>query len=83
MSVNLDDGVENSQAVRQDVRRFADKHNMGYMVLFDDIITGRLYDVNSLPTLYLIDKQQRIVKKYSGINAHLINDIKAEIERLF
>jgi thiol-disulfide isomerase/thioredoxin len=83
MSVNLDDGVESNQAVRQDVRQFADKHKLGYRVLFDDIITGRLYDVNSLPTLYIIDKKQRIVKKYSGVNAHLINDIKLEIERLF
>jgi thiol-disulfide isomerase/thioredoxin len=83
MSINLDEGVDRDQAVRQDVRLFAAKHNVGYRVLFNDVLTERIYDVNVLPTLFLIDRKQRIVKRYAGINPRLLNDIKSEMERLF
>jgi len=51
------------------VERFFDEHGFSYPVVLDDReegLTGGLYQVGPIPTLFLIDREGKIVEKKIG-----------------
>ncbi len=59
---------------------FVKEHNVTFPILIDDGATSRRYEVFSIPTSYLIDRQGIIVSKHMGFNPDLPRSLSMEIE---
>jgi peroxiredoxin len=59
---------------------FTKQHSVTYPILIDDGATSRRYEVFSIPTSYLIDRQGVIISKHMGYNPDLPKALSREIE---
>lgn len=59
---------------------FTKQHSITYPILIDDGATSRRYEVFSIPTSYLIDRQGVIISKHMGFNPDLPQALSREIE---
>jgi peroxiredoxin len=61
-------GIESAESVDQRVRDFADKLGVGFTVLRDPsgVATKRKYNVDVLPTSFLIDRHGRVAHREIG-----------------
>lgn len=75
--INLDSGVNAS-----DIKQFAKDNNVQYDILISDDKTGRLYNINSIPVTFIIDKQLNITNVYVGFSQNLEGIIDKEIGTL-
>ncbi len=73
--------VEGDEAL-DNVKNFVNQYNMSYTVLVDNGEASKKYQVSSIPALYLIDKNQRIVKRYIGFSPGLGEELSRQIEAL-
>jgi len=78
VAISLDKGADAASAVGS----FMKEHAIRYPVLMDDGKTSQSYGVTSIPALFLIDKDGRIVKRVAGFIPGLADDLSQLIERL-
>ncbi len=77
LSINIDD--ENA---KEKVKNFLNEYNVSYPVLLDNGHVTRMYAVRGVPTIFVLDRQQRIAKKYLGYSPGLGELLAQEIESL-
>lgn len=77
VSVSYDDDTE-------DVREFMKENGYDFPVLMDNRqngITGPLYQVGPIPTLFLIDRDRKITYKHIGYEPGDEEELKAKIDQ--
>ncbi len=77
VGISIDDPADSSV-----VKEFVKEYNMPYPVALDDGKVSKTYGVVSIPTLYLLDRDHRIVKHYFGYSPGLKDTLAAEIRAL-
>lgn len=61
------DDLANAKAAWDRVNPFAQQQKINYPILMADAQTPTLYEINSLPATYLIDRNGRIAASYVGV----------------
>jgi peroxiredoxin len=74
--------VDKGDGALSTVNSFMKENAVRYPVLMDDGKTNRSYGVTSIPALFLIDKEGRVVKRIAGFMPGLGENLSPEIERL-
>ena len=77
LGISMDSG---SNADKK-VRNFAQKHDLTYLMLIDDGGVSKSYQVNKLPTTYILDKDHIIKQIYPGYLPSLGKRIAETIEK--
>jgi cytochrome c biogenesis protein CcmG/thiol:disulfide interchange protein DsbE len=78
LGIAIDDG-QNSAAT---LSAFSKEHNMNYPVLLGSNAVEGIYNIRSIPTLFLIDKKGEIHDLYMGYMENFQEIISAEIDKL-
>jgi thiol-disulfide isomerase/thioredoxin len=78
VAVAIDEGANATAAVSGFIKDFG----ITYPVLLDDGTVSRKYQVISIPTSFLIDKQGKLRNKHIGVLPDFANTISREIETL-
>jgi thiol-disulfide isomerase/thioredoxin len=78
LAVSIDSGPNAAAAVRNFVKEFA----ISYPVALDDGTASRQYQIISIPTSFLIDKQGKLRSKHIGLLPDFATAISSEIETL-
>jgi cytochrome c biogenesis protein CcmG, thiol:disulfide interchange protein DsbE len=68
--------------VSSTIASFMKEQPVLYPVLLDGSNVSMLYGVNSIPSVFLIDKNGKVVKKFTGFVPGLAEGLSTEIERL-
>jgi len=77
LGISMDSG---SNADKK-VRNFAQKHDLTYLMLIDDGSASKSYQVNKLPTTYILDRDHIIKQIYPGYLPSLGDRIAETIEK--
>ena len=64
------------------VRLFVKEHAVAYPVLLDDRNVNSLYEVSGIPAMFIIDKEGKVVKKFTGFIPGLGETLSKEVEGL-
>jgi len=75
--INLDGNTDAAT-----LKKFALENNVQYEILLSDDSTGRLYNINSIPVTYIINKKLNVVNVYIGFSSNLEDIIDKEVEAL-
>jgi thiol-disulfide isomerase/thioredoxin len=78
LAISIDHGPTAVSAVNNFVKMFA----LPYPVLFDDGKVSRQYQVISIPTSFIIDKQGKLRSKHIGLLPDFSDTLSREIETL-
>lgn len=78
LAIAIDDGPNASSAVNDFVNEF----RIPYPVMIDDGSVSRRYQVISIPTSFIIDKEGNIRNEHVGVLPDLASTLSAEIETL-
>ncbi len=78
LAIAIDDGPSALSAVNNFVNEFG----IPYPVMIDDGTVSRQYQVISIPTSFIIDKQGKIINKHIGLLPDLASTLSKEIETL-
>jgi len=78
LGVSIDEGQNAAQAVRN----FIKDYGITYPVLLDDGSAGRQYQVISIPTSFIIDRQGKLRNKHIGLGPDFADALSKEIEPL-
>ena len=73
-------GISVDQASADNVQTFAKKMGINYPVVLADAKTPTAYDIDVLPTTFIIDRTGRIVKQHLGLTP--ASEIESEIKPL-
>jgi len=76
--VSYDDSVSH-------VERFFEERGFDYLVVMDERengVTGKPYQVGGIPTLFLIDREGKVVEKRVGYGAEDADELAAKVEKL-
>jgi len=73
-------GISVDQASADNVHTFAKKMGINYPVVLADAKTPTAYDIDVLPTTFIIDRTGRIVKQHLGLTP--ASEIESEIKPL-
>jgi len=73
-------GVSVDQAGADTVKTFAKKMGINYPVVLADAKIPNLYDINVLPTTFILDRTGRVVKQYLGMTPE--SEIESKIKPL-
>jgi len=77
LGISMDSG---SNAEKK-VRNFAQKHYLTYLMLIDDGSASKFYQINKLPTTYILDRDHIIKQIYPGYLPSLGERIAETIEK--
>jgi len=77
LGISMDSG---SNAEKK-VMKFAQKHDLTYLMLIDDGSTSKSYQVNKIPTTYILDRDHIIKQIYPGYLPALGGRIAETIEK--
>lgn len=64
------------------LKSFVEENDVAFTVLVNDRHVEKLYDVISIPTTFLIDKDGKIVKKHLGYIPGMADTLSKDIEEL-
>ena len=67
------------------VQRFFDQKGFSYSVVMDDRadgVTGKPYQVGGIPTLFLIDREGKVVERRIGYDPEHPDELTAAVEKL-
>ena len=64
------------------VGSFARENRIAYLALLDDGKTAEAYGVGSIPAIFLIDKEGKIVKRVNGFVPGMLGQLSQELEVL-
>jgi len=78
LGISLDKGSEAPSAVRD----FVTEHAVSYPVVFDDQNVNRLYGVSGIPAIFIINKDGKVVKSFTGFIPGLGITLLKEVEAL-
>ncbi len=78
LAVSIDEGPTAASAVS----KFAKEFNITYPVLLDDGKVSRQYQLISIPTSFIIDKQGKLRNKHIGLGPDFTESVSKEIEAL-
>ncbi len=78
LGVSVDEG----SSAPEKVKAFAEKYNIGYTVLLDSGEASRKYRITSIPAIFIIDRNLRIVKKYEGFMPGMGKELERQITSL-
>jgi peroxiredoxin len=78
IAVSIDEGIDATKMVKA----FEKEYGLTYVTVIDDGQVKKQYDVFSLPTTVIIDRDGKIRSKHLGITAHYVKRLAAEIEPL-
>lgn len=59
----------------ENVRNFYKQKNIDYKILFGSSDIANLYNVNSYPTIFLVDSKYKIIKNWSGYDELKLNEL--------
>lgn len=72
----------NSWDKKESILKFAKQHKMNYPIYVDPDKLEEKYNVSSIPTFYIIDKNGKIAGSYSGYSDKLQSELISKIEAL-
>jgi peroxiredoxin len=75
ISISINDSIET-------LREFVEEYGVTFPVLLNDKHIEELYEVTSIPTTFLIDRQGKIVHKHLGYVPQMVEILSREIEEL-
>src|SRR5208337_3942030 len=78
LAIAIDDGPTALSAVKN----FVNEYGIPYPVMIDDGTVSRQYQVISIPTSFIIDKEGKIIHKHIGLLPDLASTLSKEIEIL-
>lgn len=78
LGISLDKGGDVSSTVGS----FIKEYTVIYPVLLDNGKTNVSYGVSSIPALFLIDKNGKMIKRFAGFTPGLVENLSREIETL-
>ncbi|MBF0507091.1 MAG: TlpA family protein disulfide reductase [Nitrospirae bacterium] len=78
LAVSIDEGPTAVSAVSKFVKEF----NITYPVLLDDGKASRQYQLISIPTSFIVDKQGKLRNKHIGLSPDFTESVSKEIETL-
>ena len=78
LGISMDEG---KSAVER-VKEFAGNNGLTYRMLIDDGLVSKAYSVRNIPALFILDRQQRIIKIYPGYLPDLGKMIENELDDL-
>jgi cytochrome c biogenesis protein CcmG/thiol:disulfide interchange protein DsbE len=78
LGVSIDEGRD----VSAKLSAFSREHNMNYPVLIGTDAVEDSYDITSIPTMLLVDKEGKIRDLYRGYRENFQKVVSAEIEKL-
>jgi thiol-disulfide isomerase/thioredoxin len=78
LGISVDEGGD---AVER-VKAFMEKYNVTFTSLLDDGDTRKAYDLRSIPTLFLLDRDHRIAEKHEGFIPSLSEELSSHVESL-
>ncbi len=78
LGVSVDEG----SSAPEKVKAFAERYNIGYTVLLDSGEASRKYRITSIPAIFIIDRNQKIVKKYEGFMPGMGKELERQISSL-
>jgi peroxiredoxin len=76
--ISVDKGSEASSTVRT----FVKEHAVTYPVMLDDRNVNSSYGVSNIPVMFVIDKEGKVVKKFTGFIPGLGEVLSKEVEAL-
>jgi len=76
--IAVDKGGDASSAVRA----FVKEHAVTYPVLLDDRNVNSLYEVSGIPAMFIINKEGKVVKKFTGFVPGFGDTLSKEVEGL-
>ena len=77
LGISMDSG----SSAGKKVRNFAQKYDLTYLMLIDDSSASRAYQVNKIPTTYILDRDHIIKEIYPGYLPALGEKIAETIEK--
>jgi len=78
LGISLDEGMSAAERVKE----FTGKNGLTYRMLVNDGRMSKAFAVRNIPAMFILDKQQRIIKIYPGYLPGLNSMIENEIEEL-
>ena len=69
----------NSYDPKQDVKRFCDKHKVGYSVTLNGKEIAKKYGVSAFPTMFVIDKEGKIIYAAAGYDETIEKKIEQSV----
>ncbi len=78
LGISVDEGSDAPSVVRQ----FVKEHAVIYPVLVDDRNVNNLYEVSGIPAMFLIDREGKIVKRFTGYIPGIGETLSKEIDAL-
>jgi thiol-disulfide isomerase/thioredoxin len=78
LGISVDKGGDASSSVRA----FVKEHAVLYPVLLDERNVNNLYEVSGIPAMFIIDKEGKVVKKFTGFIPGLGEILSKEVEGL-
>ena len=74
-------GMDSGSNAEKKVRNFAQKYGLTYLMLIDDGSASKSYQVNKIPTTYILDRDHIIKQIYPGYLPSLGEKIAETIEK--
>ena len=78
LGISVDKGGDAPSAVRA----FLTEHAVAYPVLLDDRNVNSSYGVSGIPAMFIIDKEGKVVKQFTGFIPGLGRTLSKEVETL-
>lgn len=78
LAISIDDGPNAAAAVNNFIKTFG----ITYPVMLDDGVTSRKYQVISIPTSFIVDKNGKLISKHIGLIPNYTATLSREIETL-
>jgi peroxiredoxin len=78
MGISMDTG----KSAAEQVKVFAGKNGLTYKMLMDDGRMSKDYAIRNVPAMFILDKQQKIIKIYPGYLPGLDTMIEKELDAL-
>jgi len=78
LGISIDEG----KSVAERVKEFTGKNGLTYRMLVDDGRISKAFAIRNIPAMFILDKQQRIIKIYPGYFQGLSSIVEKELEDL-
>lgn len=78
LTISVDEGSDSSERIRD----FIKEYRIPYTVMLDGMELGKKFGVYTIPTIFLVDKNGILVRRYPGYFPDMVSRIDKEIKGL-
>ena len=68
--------------VKKEMSEFLSKRGITYTVLFSDYKLSKTYHVHAFPTLFILDREGKIVKIHTGFSKEMGTELEEQLQKL-